>query len=188
MDKGAASLWLIQEWLASHEDEIGAKSALALEEFNGTMMPYFHWYGEAGGLQWRRLQEAVPELAKASITGRECGCPPPRTAAAHRMWAMASMTCLFWGRSTRRDLKPASTAPERRSRPAMPPASEPMRPRCSTTGCGRMPRKPMQQPPIRPGQPQPCPGGETTDPSLDPVPLRAAAGPRLDYAMALESH
>ena len=69
MDTGAAAVQLVQDWLAEHEAGIGAAAVPVPTEFNGTMMQWFHWYGEADGQHWRRLKEAVPELAKAGITG-----------------------------------------------------------------------------------------------------------------------
>jgi len=69
VDTAQASVSLMHQWLATHEAEIGAKAVPVPTEFNGTMMQWFHWYGEADGQHWRRLQEAAPQLAKAGITG-----------------------------------------------------------------------------------------------------------------------
>jgi alpha-amylase len=39
-----------------------------MEEFNGVMMQYFHWYTPADGTLWKQLAEKASELAKAGIT------------------------------------------------------------------------------------------------------------------------
>lgn len=69
VDTAQAAVSLVRQWLSDHEEEIGAKAVPVPTEFNGTMMQWFHWYGEADGQHWRRLKEAAPELAKAGITG-----------------------------------------------------------------------------------------------------------------------
>ena len=69
VNTGEAAVQLVQEWLTTNEQEIGAEAVPVPTEFNGTMMQWFHWYGEADGQHWRRLKEAAPELAKAGITG-----------------------------------------------------------------------------------------------------------------------
>jgi alpha-amylase len=39
-----------------------------MEEYNGAMMQYFHWYTPADGTLWRQLTENASALAKAGIT------------------------------------------------------------------------------------------------------------------------
>ncbi|MFN9621277.1 MAG: hypothetical protein ACK587_00350 [Cyanobacteriota bacterium] len=69
VDAGQSAVSLVREGLATHEPELGAQAVPEPTEFNGTMMQWFHWYGEDDGQHWKRLREAAPELAKAGITG-----------------------------------------------------------------------------------------------------------------------
>lgn len=39
-----------------------------MQEFNGVMMQYFHWYSPADGTLWKQLAKDAPGLAKAGIT------------------------------------------------------------------------------------------------------------------------
>jgi alpha-amylase len=39
-----------------------------MQEYNGAMMQYFHWYTPADGTLWRQLAENASDLAKAGIT------------------------------------------------------------------------------------------------------------------------
>ncbi|MDN5348829.1 MAG: alpha-amylase [Bacteroidales bacterium] len=39
-----------------------------MQEYNGVMMQYFHWYTPADGTLWNQLAKNAPELAKAGIT------------------------------------------------------------------------------------------------------------------------
>jgi alpha-amylase len=42
VNTGEAAVLLVQEWLATHEQEIAAKAVPVPTEFNGTMMQWFH--------------------------------------------------------------------------------------------------------------------------------------------------
>jgi alpha-amylase len=68
VETGPAAVALLREWLASHEATVAAAKVAEPTEFNGTMMQWFHWYSDADGGHWRRLQEQAPALAKAGIT------------------------------------------------------------------------------------------------------------------------
>jgi alpha-amylase len=69
VDTGQASVSLLRQWLATHGAEMGARAVPEPTDFNGTMMQWFHWYGDDDGQHWRRLKDAAPELAKIGITG-----------------------------------------------------------------------------------------------------------------------
>lgn len=69
VDTAEAAVSLMGGWLAAHGEELGAAAVAEPTEFNGTMMQWFHWYGEADGLHWQRLSQEAPALAAAGITG-----------------------------------------------------------------------------------------------------------------------
>ncbi|HIK44191.1 MAG TPA: alpha-amylase [Leptolyngbyaceae cyanobacterium M65_K2018_010] len=56
----------LREWLEANASTLRAKRGG--DEFNGTMMQYFHWYTPADGNHWNRVQESAPALAEAGIT------------------------------------------------------------------------------------------------------------------------
>ena len=69
VNTAAAAATLVEAWLAEHSEAMGQSRVAVPEEFNGTMMQWFHWYSDADGGHWRRLAAAAPELAAAGITG-----------------------------------------------------------------------------------------------------------------------
>ena len=69
VDTGPAAVALMQQWLARHEGEIIKRRLESPREFNGTMIQWFHWYGEADGGHWRRLSQEATNLAAAGFTG-----------------------------------------------------------------------------------------------------------------------
>jgi len=69
VDTGQAAVALVQQWLARHESEIIGRRLESPSEFNGTMIQWFHWYGEADGGHWRRLSQEAANLAAAGFTG-----------------------------------------------------------------------------------------------------------------------
>jgi alpha-amylase len=66
--QGEASdvLALLQSWLKDNSPTLLAQKNVG--EFNGVMMQWFHWYSEADGNHWHRLEQEAPALAKAGIT------------------------------------------------------------------------------------------------------------------------
>ena len=68
VDTGPAAVALVQQWLARHEREMVERRLESPSEFNGTMIQWFHWYGEADGSHWRRLRLEAANLAAAGFT------------------------------------------------------------------------------------------------------------------------
>jgi len=68
VDTGPAAIALVQQWLARHENEIIERRLASPSDFNGTMIQWFHWYGEADGSHWRRLSLEAANLAAAGFT------------------------------------------------------------------------------------------------------------------------
>ena len=68
VDTGPAAVALVQQWLARHEREMVERRLESPSEFNGTMIQWFHWYGEADGSHWRRLSLEAANLAAAGFT------------------------------------------------------------------------------------------------------------------------
>ncbi|NJN85708.1 MAG: alpha-amylase [Leptolyngbyaceae cyanobacterium SL_7_1] len=57
----------LSDWLEANYSTLTEHKAPA--EFNGTMMQWFHWYIPADGAHWNNLKDAIPDLAKAGISG-----------------------------------------------------------------------------------------------------------------------
>jgi alpha-amylase len=69
VDTGQAAVTLVRQWLDRYESEIIGRRLESPNEFNGTMIQWFHWYGEADGGHWRRLSQEAGNLAAAGFTG-----------------------------------------------------------------------------------------------------------------------
>ena len=69
VDTGQAAVTLVRQWLDRYESEIIGRRLELPSEFNGTMIQWFHWYGEADGGHWRRLSQEAPNLAASGFTG-----------------------------------------------------------------------------------------------------------------------
>ena len=69
VDTGQAAVALVQQWLDRYESEIIGRRLESPSEFNGTMIQWFHWYGEDDGGHWRRLGQEAGNLAAAGFTG-----------------------------------------------------------------------------------------------------------------------
>jgi alpha-amylase len=69
VDTGQAAVALVRQWLDRYESEIIGRRLESPNEFNGTMIQWFHWYGEGDGGHWRRLSQEAGNLAAAGFTG-----------------------------------------------------------------------------------------------------------------------
>ena len=69
VDTGQTAVALVQQWLDRYESEIIGRRLESPCEFNGTMIQWFHWYGEDDGGHWRRLSQEAGNLAAAGFTG-----------------------------------------------------------------------------------------------------------------------
>lgn len=56
----------LQQWIDDNADTLVNWSKV--EEFNGTMFQWFHWYTPSDGNHWNHLKEEAANLAKAGIT------------------------------------------------------------------------------------------------------------------------
>lgn len=57
----------LQEWVEANSDKLTTRKPS--DEYNGTMMQWFHWYTPADGNHWNRLKAEVKNLAEVGITG-----------------------------------------------------------------------------------------------------------------------
>ena len=70
VDTGPAAVALMQQWLARHEGEIIKRRLESPSEFNGTMIQWFHWYGEADGGQVRIfVRSAISSGTEIQVAG-----------------------------------------------------------------------------------------------------------------------
>jgi alpha-amylase len=61
----AAAQTFLSEWLQEYSQQLAQRQS---QEFNGTLMQWFHWYLPADGSHWNTLKNQASELAKAGIT------------------------------------------------------------------------------------------------------------------------